>query len=104
MRLIISRLTPDNERAHLVRKETGHYYTAITRVVLDASDSAAKTGIYLINGILIATIPGSSTGGENNLKAFSKAVKNISGQHDVFIKFPTGKEDAIFIRSLKFVK
>jgi hypothetical protein len=53
---------------------------------------------------LIATIPVSATGVENNLKAFSKAVKNITGHHDVFIKFPIGVESSIFIKSLRFVK
>jgi hypothetical protein len=49
------------------------------------------------NGKLIATIPVRATGDEMNLKTFSKAVKNVSGHHDVFIKFPTGKEGTIYI-------
>jgi xylan 1,4-beta-xylosidase len=44
------RLTPDTARAHLVQKETDHYYTAVTRVNLNAKDTAAKAGIYLTNG------------------------------------------------------
>ena len=44
------RLTPDNERTHLVQKETDHYYSAVTRVDMDAADSTAKAGIYLTNG------------------------------------------------------
>jgi len=44
------RLTPDSGRTHLVQKETDHYYTAITKVALDATDTAAKAGIYLTNG------------------------------------------------------
>jgi beta-xylosidase len=58
----------------------------------------------LKNGKLVAAIPVSETGGENNWKAFSKAVKIVSGHHDVFIKFPTGKEGTILIRSLRFIK
>jgi hypothetical protein len=38
------------------------------------------------------------------MKIFSKAVKNITGHHDVFIKFPTGNAGTIFIKSLRFVK
>lgn len=44
------RLTPETERTHLVQKETDHYYTAVTKVDLDASDAASKAGIYLTNG------------------------------------------------------
>lgn len=44
------RLTPDSGRTHLVQKETDHYYTVVTRVELDARDTAAKAGIYLTNG------------------------------------------------------
>lgn len=44
------RLTPDNARTHLVQKETDHYYTAVTKVDLDATNASAKAGIYLTNG------------------------------------------------------
>jgi xylan 1,4-beta-xylosidase len=45
------RLTPPNgERTHLLQKETDHYYTVVTKVDLDASESASKGGIYLTNG------------------------------------------------------
>ncbi|GGA82093.1 family 43 glycosylhydrolase [Puia dinghuensis] len=44
------RLTPDSGRTHVVQKETDHYYTAVTRVDLDAADTTAKAGIYLTNG------------------------------------------------------
>jgi hypothetical protein len=58
----------------------------------------------LKNGKLIATVPVSATGGENSWKTFSKNVKNVTGHHDIFIKFPTGKEGTILIKSLRFVK
>ena len=58
----------------------------------------------LKDGKLIATIPVSPTGDEDSWKTFSKTVKNISGHHDIFIKFPTGKEGTITIKSLKFLK
>lgn len=44
------RLNGDTTRAHLVQKETDHYYSAVTRVEIDATDTAAKAGIYLSNG------------------------------------------------------
>jgi xylan 1,4-beta-xylosidase len=44
------RLSPDNERTHLVQKETDHYYSAVTRIDLDAADTTAKAGIYLTSG------------------------------------------------------
>jgi len=43
------RLIPDTARAHLVQKETDRYYTAVTRVDFNATDTA-KAGIYLTNG------------------------------------------------------
>ncbi|SOD82401.1 family 43 glycosylhydrolase [Spirosoma fluviale] len=44
------RLSPDTARVHLMQKETDHYYSAVTRVDLNADDAAAKAGIYLTNG------------------------------------------------------
>ncbi|GAA4917926.1 family 43 glycosylhydrolase [Mucilaginibacter defluvii] len=44
------RLKPDTTRTHLMQKETDHFYTAITRVELNATDTAAKAGLYLTNG------------------------------------------------------
>lgn len=44
------RLTPDTSRAHLVQKETDHFYTAITRLNMQGSDSTVRGGIYLTNG------------------------------------------------------
>ena len=75
--------------------------------VVASSGTNGKLEIWiddLKNGKLIAAIPVTVTGGENNWKAFSEAVKIISGHHDVFIKFPTGNEGTILIRSLKFIK
>jgi hypothetical protein len=75
--------------------------------VVVSSSANGKLEIWiddLKDGKLIATIPVSETGGEMNLKTFSSAVKNISGHHDVFIKFPTGKEGTIYIKSIRFLK
>ncbi len=44
------RLTPDTARAHIVQKETDHYYTAVTKVDFNATDASHKAGFYLTNG------------------------------------------------------
>jgi len=44
------RLSPTGDRAHVVQKETDHYYTVVTRVDADALDTADKAGILLSNG------------------------------------------------------
>jgi len=74
--------------------------------VIVSSSLKGKLEIWLDDlkdGKLIATIPVGSTGSEDNWKVFSKAVKEIFGHHDVFVKFPTGKEGAIKIKSFRFV-
>lgn len=79
--------------------------SAIELVV--SSGAKGKLEIWLddlTDGKLIASIPVSSTGGENNWKTFSKAIKNVSGHHDVFVKFPGGSEGSILIKSLQFKK
>jgi beta-xylosidase len=71
------------------------------------SEAKGKVEIWLDDlkdGKLIATIPVGATKGDNKWKAYSKAVKEITGHHDVFIKFPEGKENVIFIKSVRFVK
>lgn len=44
------RLSPDSLRAHIVQKETDHYYSAVTRVDFNATDTSSKAGFYLTNG------------------------------------------------------
>lgn len=44
------RLTPDTVRTHLVQKETDHFYTAVTKVSLNALEPNSKAGLYLTNG------------------------------------------------------
>ena len=58
----------------------------------------------LKNGKLVATIPVAATGREDSWKAFSTALKNVSGHHDVFIKFPPGSNHEIFIKNIRFLK
>lgn len=70
------RLTPDKELTHLVQKETDHYYTAVTKVDLDASDATAKAGIYLTNGNQ-KVIVRLSTGFDNGKKIIFEMDKEI---------------------------
>lgn len=75
--------------------------------VVASSGANGKLEVWLddlAEGKLIATVPVHSTGGENNWKTFSVAVKNVTGHHDVFVKFPEGKRGIINIKSLKFLK
>jgi Beta-xylosidase len=50
------RLNPDSVSAHLMQKETDHYYSVITKVDLNATNTAAKAGIYLSNGNQIVNV------------------------------------------------
>jgi hypothetical protein len=45
-----------------------------------------------------------STGNEYSWKTFFGKVKHITGNHDFFIKFPSCKEGAIIIKSIRFLK
>jgi xylan 1,4-beta-xylosidase len=114
------RLTPDNNSTHLVQKETDHYYTAVTKVELDATDTAAKAGIYLTNGnqkVIVRLY----TGYENGKKiifSLDAAVRSTPNQfgntvwlklerkehHDIFIKFSSGNVEKLFIKTIRFVK
>ncbi|OQP57361.1 family 43 glycosylhydrolase [Niastella populi] len=72
-------LLPDTSRAHLVQKETDHYYAAVTKVELDASDTAAKAGIYLTNGnqqVNVRLYSGYDNGKQIILK-FDSAIRQV---------------------------
>lgn len=58
----------------------------------------------LKTGKLIATLPVASTGNKASWKAFTKSIKNISGKHDLFIKFQPGSNHDIFINSIRFLR
>lgn len=71
-----------------------------------AATAAGKLEIWLDDlkeGKLIATVSIDKTG-ETNWKTFSKTVKNITGHHDVFVKYPTNSEGKITIKSIRFIK
>jgi hypothetical protein len=73
--------------------------TARQLEIVASSITGVKLEIWLddlTTGKLIATIPVAATG-DNNWKAFKNAVDKISGQHDVFVKFPSGTQHDLFI-------
>ena len=76
------RLTPGNERTHILQKETDHFYSAVTRIDLNAIDSASRAGIYLTNGnqrVIVRLY----TGFDNSKKIFftlGKETRSISNQ------------------------
>jgi hypothetical protein len=55
----------------------------------------------LTTGKLIAAIPVSTTAGDR-WRTLRRAVKNASGHHDVFVKFPPGKKEEILIKTIQF--
>jgi xylan 1,4-beta-xylosidase len=86
--------------------ETGK--SAAKSIQLDvAAEVAGNIEIWLDDlkkGKQIASIPITATGGYHEWKTFVRDIKNVSGHHDVFVKFSTGKEKGIYIKSLKFIK
>jgi hypothetical protein len=60
-------------------------------------------GLSDTDGKLIAVLPVKATGAEGNYKTFRKAVKNVSGHHDVFIKFRAASPKAISVKSIRFL-
>jgi xylan 1,4-beta-xylosidase len=78
-----------------------------TKVAIQASaKSAGKIEIWLddlTTGKLIATIPVTATGGTSNWKVFSKAIKDVSGHHDVFAKFLPGSDHNVFVKTVQFI-
>jgi beta-xylosidase len=72
--------------------------------VVASSKGKGKLEIWLDDlqhGKLIATIPVTMTGSDH-WKSFSKSLKDVTGQHDVFVKFPSGPPHHIYIKSIKF--
>jgi xylan 1,4-beta-xylosidase len=70
-----------------------------------SAKTAGKVEIWLDDlqkGKLIATIPVSATA-ENTPKAFTKSLQNVTGQHDVFIRFSTGTPQNIYVKSIRFL-
>lgn len=75
--------------------------------ILATSKSSVNVEVWLDDigkGKPLAIIPVTATGGENNWKTFNKGIKNLSGHHDVFIKFPKGSSRELFIKTIRFVR
>jgi len=73
--------------------------------LLVSSRKKANIEIWLDDlkeGRLIATVPVEATG--KKWKTFRKSVKNISGHHDVFVKFPPGSANELLIKSIQFFR
>ncbi|TFF37580.1 carbohydrate-binding protein [Mucilaginibacter psychrotolerans] len=78
------RLTPDTARTHLVQKETDHFYTAVTKVSLNALEPASKAGLYLTNGNqkVIARLYSGYDNGKKivfSLDTATRSVANLAG-------------------------
>jgi xylan 1,4-beta-xylosidase len=92
--LMISGLTFGQDKAMTGRVE-----------LLAAAVKGGNIAIWLddpVRGRKIAGIAVSATGGKNVWKTFDSPIKNVSGSHDVFIKFPAGTDHDILIRQLVF--
>lgn len=74
--------------------------------VIAAATKAGKIEIWLDglkDGTLVATMPVAVTKNKNSWKANIGALKNVSGHHDVFIKFPAANNQGIFIKTIRFL-
>jgi xylan 1,4-beta-xylosidase len=74
--------------------------------VVASSKTSGRLEIWLDdlkNGKRIATIPVPVTG-DNNRKTIRQSLQGITGRHDVFVKFPEGKANAIHVSSIRFLK
>jgi beta-xylosidase len=83
--------------------ETGRDSPSAVQVV---ASSKYKGGLQiwlddLQKGKLIATIPLNTTG-VGKYKTFSTPLKNVTGQHDIFVRYPAGHPQSIFIKSIRF--
>ncbi|MEO8885315.1 MAG: family 43 glycosylhydrolase [Mucilaginibacter sp.] len=75
------RLTPDKERTHVMQKETDHYYTAVTKVDVNPTDSLTKAGIYLTNGnqrVFVQLYSGIRQGNKEIVFKLDTAVRHIA--------------------------
>ena len=54
------------------------------------------------NGVKIATVPISSTGSVDTWKIFSSSILAVSGQHDVYLRFPKVKS-SFYLHTIKFI-
>lgn len=74
--------------------------------IVATSKTSGNLEVWLDNlatGTLIASVPVSATTEENSWKAFTKAIKKVTGLHDLFIKFPAGSSHQLFIKTIRFL-
>nr|WP_294948907.1 family 43 glycosylhydrolase [uncultured Mucilaginibacter sp.] len=75
---------------------------------LELTVSSAKPGYFevwlddLNSGKLIAKIPFTTTGA-GKWKMFKKGLSNVTGEHDLFMKFPPGTPNETFVKTIKFI-
>jgi beta-xylosidase len=77
--------------------------------VVAAAKESGQLEIWLDDiktGKLIATIsvPVIPTRRDSHLKTIRQSLKGVTGRHDVFVKFPEGKANAIYVSSIRFLK
>ncbi|MDT3401991.1 family 43 glycosylhydrolase [Mucilaginibacter terrae] len=72
-------LTPDTSRAHIMQKETDHWYSAVTKVDLNASAPAEQAGFYVSNGNQKVTVKLYSgyDGGKKIIFKMDTAVRSV---------------------------
>jgi beta-xylosidase len=105
---VVTNISPNGGWFMLSGVELGKDKNAATKIEAQVSSkTGGKLEIWLddlTSGQLISTITVDATGVENYWKVFSTTVKNVSGHHDVFVKFPEGSDHNLFIKTIRFAK
>ena len=73
--------------------------------IVAGSPSKTKIEVWiddLENGKLIATLTLNGNG-INTLKQYRQSIKDVAGQHDVFLRFPKGTPAGVTIQSIQFI-
>ena len=73
-------LIPGTGRTHILQKETDHYYSAVTKVNLNADNAADKAGLYLTNGNQSVTVQLCSSydrGGKKIIFRLDTAIREV---------------------------
>jgi hypothetical protein len=56
------------------------------------------------SGRMIASVPVIATGGGENWISCAASLRDVSGRHDVYVKFPAGDEGDIHVKRMQFVR
>jgi hypothetical protein len=104
---VVTNTSPNGGWFMISGVELGKGKNASTKIEVQASSkTGGKLEVWLddlTTGKIIATITVDATGEENNWKIFSKKIKNVAGNHDVFVKFDKGSDHNLFIKKIRFV-